>query len=130
MGAERVAIASEPRNAPNCTLCKQRKDALSLYTIEGEYDSLGVLPEVSVKQIHRIVTDPSRLTRKWYDGLIEAGLTPEKYVEALGCMSTTIDVDTFCQGIGIDIWPLPEAHPREPTLSRPLAEVGMAMYSH
>ena len=125
-GAERVAIAAETRNAPNCTLCTQRKDALSPYTIEGEHDSLGVLPEVLVEQIHRIVTDPSRLTRKWYDGLIDAGLTPEKYVEALGCMATTIAVDTFCQGIGIDIWPLPEAHPGEPTLIRPPAEVGMA----
>lgn len=57
---------------------------------------MGVLPEVLVEQIHRIVTDPSRLTRKWHDGLIEAGLTPEKYVETLGCMATTIAVDTFC----------------------------------
>ncbi len=57
---------------------------------------MGVLPEVLVEQIHRIVTDPSRLTRKSHDGLIEAGLTPEKYVETLGCMATTIAVDTFC----------------------------------
>ena len=34
-GAERVAIASETRNAPNCTLCKQRKDALSLNDRRG-----------------------------------------------------------------------------------------------
>ena len=41
-------------------------------------------------------------------------------------MATTIAIDTSCEGIGIDTWPLPEAHPGEPTPSPPPAEVGMA----
>ena len=57
-GATRVAIAAETRHAPQCALCRRRKEALSPYSEAGEHDSVGALPERVVEQIHRIVSDP------------------------------------------------------------------------
>ena len=56
----RIAIAAETRHAPQCLLCRRRKEALSPYTIHGVHDRLGALPERIVDQIHRIVIDPGR----------------------------------------------------------------------
>ena len=58
-GAERVAIAAETRHALSCALCRRRKEALSPAAIEGKHDSLGVLPEVVVELVHRVLTDPA-----------------------------------------------------------------------
>jgi len=44
-GAERVAIAAEVRNAPDCDLCTRRKEALSPTAAEGQHQSLGALSE-------------------------------------------------------------------------------------
>ena len=35
-GAERVAVAKEVRQARNCSLCRQRKAALSPYQVDGQ----------------------------------------------------------------------------------------------
>ena len=73
-GPTRVAIAAESRNAPNCALCAERKAALSPFAVEGTHDSLGELPETMVEMIHRIVTDPGRLRRQWYDEILAGGV--------------------------------------------------------
>ena len=72
-GATHVTIAAETGHAAQCALCKHRKEALSPYSLAGHHDSLGVLPDRIVEQIHRIVSDPGRLTRKWFDGVIASG---------------------------------------------------------
>src|ERR1700687_3949887 len=66
-GAERVAIAAETRHAPACELCRRRKAALSPDGIAGTHDSVGVLPASIVEIVHRIRSDPARLTRRWVD---------------------------------------------------------------
>src|SRR5229473_830517 len=65
-GAERVAIAAEVRHAWQCSLCKARKAALSPYTIAGTHDYVSTLSESAVEVIHRVVTDPGRLTQAWF----------------------------------------------------------------
>ena len=118
-GATRVAIAAESRNALQCSLCRQRKAALSPYAIEGHHDSLGVLPERMVDPIHRIVTDPGRLTRTWFDKILQSGMTDAEYIEAVGVTVTTVSIDTFCRAIGVPPNPLPEPVPGEPHRRRP-----------
>ena len=46
-GEQRVAIAAETRNALSCSLCRDRKAALSPNAVEGEHERLGVLPAPS-----------------------------------------------------------------------------------
>ena len=118
-GETRVRIAAETRNARNCRLCAARKEALSPYSVAGEHDSLGALPEIQVEAIHRIATDPARLTRSWYRGLLDDGLADAGYVETVGVVCTTISVDTFARAMGTDPLPLPEPVAGEPIRLRP-----------
>ena len=114
-GRERVSIAAEVRLARNCSFCAQRKAALSPYAVEGTHDSEGILPEAAVEVIHRVTTDPQRLSRTFFDKAMEDGLTPEQYVELISITVVTVSVDAFCRSLGIDVRPLPEPQPGEPS---------------
>jgi hypothetical protein len=118
-GATRIAIAAETRHAPNCKLCEGRKKSLTPYAVSGRHDSLGVLPERVVEQIHRIVSDPGRLTHAWYEGIISAGTSDTEYVEIVGVVATIVSIDTFCRAIGVPLHPLPPPVAGEPHRRRP-----------
>jgi hypothetical protein len=118
-GATRVAIAAETRHAQQCPLCKRRKAALSPYSVAGRHDSLNALPERVVEQIHRIVSDPGRLTRQWFDGVITSGTSDAEYVEIVGVVATTVSIDTFCRAVGVPPHPLPQPTPGQPHRRRP-----------
>ncbi len=118
-GAERVAIAAEVRKARTCTLCTDRKSALSASAVDGQHDSDGVLPSPAVEMIHRITTDPGRLSRQWYDQLLAEGLEDTQYIETLGVVVRTVSADSFCRGLGIPPHPLPTPVPGEPSRRRP-----------
>jgi hypothetical protein len=78
--AERVAIAPESRNTLECTLCRERKDALSPSSLKGEHDSLGALPEAVVDVIHRVRTDPARLAAM--SGEVREELDPARFASS------------------------------------------------
>jgi hypothetical protein len=118
-GAERVALLAEARHAMDCELCRRRKEALSPAAVAGSHDSLGELPEIAVEIVHRIRTDPARLTRRWYEDVIEAALTPEQYVEIVSVVAHTVALDTFAYGIGMAPLPLPQPEDGIPTRHRP-----------
>ena len=118
-GVTRVAIAAETRQAPSCALCGRRKEALSPYAIAGQHDNLGILPERVVEQIHRIVSDPGRLTRTWFDGIIASGTSDAEYVEVVGVVATIVSIDTFCRAIGVPLHPLPHPVAGAPHRRRP-----------
>jgi hypothetical protein len=118
-GAERVAIAAEVRVARACPLCTDRKSALSPAAVEGQHDTHGVLPSSVVDMIHRISTDPGRLSQNWYERLLADGVEDTHYVEALGVVVRTVSIDSFCRGVGIPPHPLPTPIPGEPSRRRP-----------
>jgi len=72
-------IAAETRRAPYCALCRRRKEALSPAAIAGKHDSLDELPEAVVEVIHRVRTDPGRLSERWFRDVIATGLGEEEY---------------------------------------------------
>ncbi len=94
-GAQRVAIAAETRQATACVLCRERQAALSPSAITGTHDSTGAIPEPLVEVIHRIRTDASRLTKAWYQQMLEGGLDDTAYVEMVGVIATIIAIDPF-----------------------------------
>lgn len=120
-GAERVAIATEVREAPHCQLCMLRKHALSPYTLGGSHDSASMLPTPVVEVVHRVRTDPGRLTKTWYESVIGAELTVEKFVETIGVIATVVAIDTFARGIGAPLRELPRPELGEPKRYRPRA---------
>ena len=126
-GAQRIAIAAETRNALQCGLCRERKAALSPFSITGEHDGGGELPGPVVEVVHRVRTDSGRLTRAWYEGVLASGLSVAQYVEIVGVVATTSALDTFSRGIGVAPTPLPPPQPGEPTRHRPArAKQGVA----
>jgi alkylhydroperoxidase family enzyme len=119
--AERVAIAAEARAARRCELCVARKAALSPYGLPGRHEARGALAAPYVDAIHRVVTDPGRLTERWLDSMRVAGLEDERYVELVGVIITVMTIDVFRRALGLPEATLPEARPGEPSRRRPAA---------
>lgn len=121
-GAERIAIAAETRKASSCTLCRDRKTAISPYALKGEHDHASdLLSETAVDVIHRIVSDSKRLTKDWYEGALSKGLSDAQYVEIVGTVVSIMSIDSFCRGIGVKLHPLPKPVPGKPSYRRPPA---------
>ena len=118
-GAQRVAIMAEARNARDCSFCARIRESLSPFSVEGTHDSLGVLPMNWVDMIHRIIADPGRLTRSWYDRTLTSGITETQFVEIVSVVAHTVAIDTFAKGLGIPLRALPEARDGEPSHYRP-----------
>jgi hypothetical protein len=125
-GAERVAIAAELRAAPNCAFCRARKDALTPAAIDGQHDRASSLPAAAVDAVHRVATDPGRLTRSWVAGLAAEGISDAHYVELVGVLATVLSIDTFHRSLGLPLEPLPEPLSGEPSRRRPqgLTDIG------
>ena len=106
-GEQRLAIANEARNAWQCELCQRRKEALSPYTVKGDHEHLGVLPDAWVEAVHRIVTDSGRITESWYDSIIASGIPEDEFIELLSLVAIVTGADTFMRGIGLPPLVLP-----------------------
>ena len=100
-GEQRLAIANEARNAWQCKLCQRRKESLSPYTVKGDHEHLGALPDAWIEAVHRIVTDSGRITESWYDSTIVAGITEDEFIELLSLVTIVTGADTFMHGIGL-----------------------------
>lgn len=119
-GAERVEIAAEVRNALDCAFCRERKQALSPYSVQGEHTSTAqILPPAAVDAVHRIVTDATRLTQDFVGKLAEEGVTDGHYIELLGVVVAVLSIDELHRGLGIDLLPLPTPAEGEPSRERP-----------
>lgn len=132
-GAERVAIAAAARAAWDCELCQRRKSALTPFAIDGEHaPSLGelngelndvlndVLNDATVDTVHRLVTDPARLSKNFLEERLgNEDFTVEEYVELIGVVTQIVSVDTFHYGLDLPLLPLPEPTDGEPTRRRP-----------
>jgi hypothetical protein len=118
-GAARVAIAAETRRASSCALCRRRIEALSPLAVAGTHDSLGQLPDAAVEVVHRIRTDPARLSERWYRGVVADGLTEEQYVETVSVLAHVVAIDTMARGLGVDELPLPSSERGSPSRRRP-----------
>jgi hypothetical protein len=115
-----VAIAAEVRNAWQCSLCKARKAALSPYTMTGTHEGVSTLSQSAVDVIHRVVTDPGRLTQAWFKKTMAAGeITDAQYLEIIDVVVAVVSIDSFCRGIGVPLHPLPEPEAGEPSRYRP-----------
>ena len=115
-GRERVALAQEVRNAQGCELCANRKAALSPFAdVEGRHLATSELPSSVVDVVHRLTTDPSRLTRSWLNEVTSEAFTSGHYVETISVVVTTLCIDTFHRSLGFDLEPLPAPQDGQPS---------------
>lgn len=115
-GPDRLAIVRAARAAPACVFCAER-DQPTL-DINGEHDNDGELPPIAVEAVHAIRNDSGRLTRRWFNDVIDMGLLPEAYVELAAVTASSVIVDTIAQGTGLDMPELPDPSSGAPTLER------------
>ena len=118
-GATRVAVAAAAREARTCRLCQLCKQSVSPNSGTGRHDDTSSLPAGWVDIVHRIATDPGRLTRAWFDRAVPEQIEDGAYVELVSIVAHVTAIDTFARGIGSDVWPLPMARPGSPTRYRP-----------
>lgn len=118
-GERRVAVAAEIRNARSCKHCAQIKAALSPNAVKGEHASLGALGSAEVELIHRVVSDPGRLSERWAESVLAGGLTEGEYVEIVGLVAMVMMMDACAAGLGVAETPLPAPRAGEPTRYRP-----------
>jgi hypothetical protein len=122
-GAVRVAIAREVRAAQRCSWCAERKAALSPYAVSGAHDAATELPAAVVDAVHRVVTDPGRLSRGWAEEVVAAGVSDAHLVELVSVVCTVMLIDGFARTIGADAPVLPEPVGGEPSRRRPAEAV-------
>jgi alkylhydroperoxidase family enzyme len=117
-GERRVAVAAELRHARSCAQCARLKAALSP-NLPGEHDSLGKLKPAEAELVHRVVSDPGRLTESWAQSVLAKGLTEGEYIEIVGVIAMVMMIDTFDRALRRPERALPAPQPGEPTRYRP-----------
>ena len=118
-GRERHAIVGETRAALACTLCQDRKTALSPEHVQGDHVKLGALSPALVEIIHRLRTDSGRLSRSWFTRALDLGVSEGQYVEVVGIVAYIAGMDMFCRSLGIPCFELAEPIEGEPTFHTP-----------
>lgn len=113
-GRERLGMVAEARASIDCDVCARRKAALSPNAHDGRHDGPAGLQPTVVDAVHRIRTDPARLTRSVFDS-VTAVLSPAAYVEMVSVVTTSVIIDTLHRALGLALPPLPEAEDGEPT---------------
>ena len=114
-GAERVTIAAASRAAHDCPLCRDRKAALSPNAVQGTHAGpVGDLAATVVDAVHRISTDPARLTGTWVESLIDDNFTYGHYVEMVSVIVNLTSIDSLHHTLSLPLEPLPEPVAGEP----------------
>jgi hypothetical protein len=116
-GAERNEMVRVAREALDCQLCAQRRSSLSPYAApsaaEGAHDGPGELDEVVVELIHRLRTDPGRITRAWFDAITQK-ISKQAYVEVVSVVACSVIVDTLHNAMGLGVPQLSPPRPGHP----------------
>jgi hypothetical protein len=99
------------REALDCLLCSERKSALSPFAIGGTHSGDNNLDSTVVDAIHRISTDPGRLTLSWFESVIDTALSQNAYVEMVSVVTTSVIIDTLHQSLGLPLADLPAPQP-------------------
>lgn len=119
-GERRLAVAAEIRVARDqCAFCREIKNAISPSAPRGTHQTTGRLTAPEIELVHRVVSDPGRLSEQWAQSVLDSGLADGEYVEIVGLVAMVMMMDTFTLGLGLPDQPLPAPVTGEPTRYRP-----------
>lgn len=116
--AQRVDAWRHARDAETNPLDLERRASLSPTAVEGDHGASDELPAAAVEVVHRLASDPGRLTRSWAETQIGA-LGEEHYTELVGVVSIAAVVDRFHDAMGRPLPVLPKPTGGEPARVRP-----------
>jgi len=117
-GVQRAGAVREARDARVNPLDLARRAALSPAMVEGSHTATDELAAEAVEVLHRVASDPGRLTRSWADEMI-AVLGEEVYVELVGIAASTAAIDLFAWMTSGTDARLGEPAPGDPARVRP-----------
>ena len=115
-GAQKVAIAAAARAASACSLCAEKKAALSRSQIKALHPENDLLSPLTVDMIHQIITDQGRITESQVQALEQSGVSRLAYAELVGIVVCLFSIDEFCRALS---QPLPELPRPQPGLASP-----------
>ena len=84
----------------------------------GSHEGTAELTTAAVEVIHRVASDPGRLTRAWADSMI-GQLGEETYTELVGVTAIASVLDRFEEAVTGRVPDLPEAASGDPERIRP-----------
>lgn len=117
-GAERIDAWAQVRDAATNPLDAERKASLSPYAGDAAHQPSALLSASAVEVVHRIATDPGRLTRSWAEKAM-ADLGEETYAELVGVTSMAVVIDLLDHLLGDPVRPLPDPIDGAPAEHRP-----------
>jgi len=117
-GSQRRAAALEARDARTNELDQQRRDALSPNAVPGGHEATAELQAEAVEVIHRVASDPGRLTQVWADEKMTV-LGEETYTELVGIAACTAVLDMFAWAMTGDDGQLGDNTAGSPANERP-----------
>ncbi len=117
-GAERLDVWRHKRDAAGNDLDRRRVAALSPFAVDEAHPASEHLTATEVDVVHRIATDPGRLTRSWAEAAMDQ-VGEERYTELVGVTAIVTVVDTLAAALGRPAPELPSAVAGEPSRIRP-----------
>jgi hypothetical protein len=115
-GEQRVDAWRHVRAAATDELDAARRSAVSPFAVEGSHGASDHLEAAAVEVVHRVASDPGRLTRAWAQTQIDA-IGEEMYTELVGVVAIAMVVDRFHRALG-----RPEPDPPQPVVGDPARE--------
>jgi len=110
-GAQKVAIAAAARAASACSLCAEKKAALSRSQIKALHPENDRLSPLTVDMIHQIITDQGRITESQVQALEQSGVSRLAYAELIGIVVCLFSLDEFCRALSQPLPELPQPQP-------------------
>jgi len=110
-GAQKVAIAAAARAASACSLCAEKKAALSRSHIKALHPENDLLSPLTVDMIHQIITDQGRITESQVQALEQSGVSRLAYAELIGIVVCLFSIDEFCRALSQPLPELPQPQP-------------------
>lgn len=110
-GAERAEIVAEVRRA-----------RIAAGVQEGDAEDAGAhadLPDGARKVIAQVAVAPKDIGRDFYNSIVPGELSDTQYVELVGQIARTVNMDIFARGIGAPLNPVGKPESGEPTRERP-----------
>jgi hypothetical protein len=117
-GNDRLDVWREARRADCDPIDRARRAAVSPAAVADRHPASDHLPAAAVDVVHRVATDPGRLTRAWADERI-AELGAETFTELVGLTAIVRCLDTFTVAVGDELLEPPPAVGGEPARRRP-----------
>ena len=75
---------------------------------------MGELPDSWVNVIHRLVTNPGRLSKRWFQEALSNGMEEAEFIGVISVSVQALAIDIFSASIGMEVPPLPIAKAGQP----------------